>query len=326
MPYTDETVNNLIINVLTNSQYDSITTPSDTELYLITDDPNPVTNVKVNGTSIVSNGEANLVTNTAYNASSNKIATMSDVPTVTSTYSSTGTNAVNGAAVNAALQTLDSYITAETGKAISAFTITDGTISAATKIAVGDANQNAFSNVKVGSSTIAADTTTDTLELVAGSNITLTPDTTNDKVTIAFNNASGYTTNTGTVTSVGITNGGGLSVSGSPITTSGSITVGHSNSVTAQTTQAVYPIKIDANGHISAYGSAVTSMTPTSHTHGNIQNGGTLQTNDITIASGDKLVVTDSSDSSKIARTSLSFDGSTTSQVLTKKGTFETIS
>lgn len=46
-------------------------------------------------------------------------------------------------------------------------------------------NQNAFSNVKIGSTTIAADTTTDTLELVAGSNITLTPDATNDKITIA---------------------------------------------------------------------------------------------------------------------------------------------
>lgn len=67
-----------------------------------------------------------------------------------------------------------------------------------------------------------------------------------------------------------------------------------------------------------------TSMTPTSHTHGNIQNSGTLQTNDITIASGDKIVVTDSSDSSKIARTSISFDGSTATQALTKKGTWET--
>lgn len=47
------------------------------------------------------------------------------------------------------------------------------------------ANQNTFSNVKVGSTTIAADTTTDTLTLEAGSNITLTPDATNDKVTIA---------------------------------------------------------------------------------------------------------------------------------------------
>ena len=70
----------------------------------------------------------------------------------------------------------------------------------------------------------------------------------------------GYTTNTGTVTSVGINAGSGISVSGSPITTNGSITVGHTNSVSAQTTQAVYPIKIDSNGHISSYGSAVTIL------------------------------------------------------------------
>ena len=46
-------------------------------------------------------------------------------------------------------------------------------------------NQNAFSNVTVGSTTIAADSATDTLTLVAGSNVTLTPDSTNDSVTIA---------------------------------------------------------------------------------------------------------------------------------------------
>ena len=78
------------------------------------------------------------------------------------------------------------------------------------------------------------------------------------RVTAAKN--MGYTTNTGTVTSVGLTDGGGLTITGSPITTSGNITVGHTNSVTAQGTQAVYPIKIDANGHISAYGSAVTIL------------------------------------------------------------------
>ena len=56
-------------------------------------------------------------------------------------------------------------------------------------IAAGaEVNQNAFSSVKVGSSTIAADGKTDTLELVAGSNVTITPDATNDKVTIAATN------------------------------------------------------------------------------------------------------------------------------------------
>lgn len=60
-----------------------------------------------------------------------------------------------------------------------------------------EVNQNAFSNVKVGSTTIAADGKTDTLELAAGSNITLTPDATNDKVTIA---ATQPTVNNGTLT------------------------------------------------------------------------------------------------------------------------------
>lgn len=53
-------------------------------------------------------------------------------------------------------------------------------------IATGaEVNQNAFSNVKVGSTTVAADSKTDTLELVAGTDIRLTPDATNDKITIS---------------------------------------------------------------------------------------------------------------------------------------------
>jgi hypothetical protein len=69
---------------------------------------------------------------------------------------------------------------------------------------------------------------------------------------------------------------------------------------------------------------ALDGKAASTHTHGNITNGGALQTNDITIASGDKLVVTDSSDSAKVARTSISFDASTATQCLTKKGTWAT--
>lgn len=47
-----------------------------------------------------------------------------------------------------------------------------------------EVNQNAFSNVKVGSTTIAATGKTDTVELAAGTNITLTPDASGKKVTI----------------------------------------------------------------------------------------------------------------------------------------------
>ena len=59
-----------------------------------------------------------------------------------------------------------------------------------------EVNQNAFSNVTVGSTTIAADSKTDTLTLVAGSNVTLTPDATNDKITITSTNTDTKVTQT----------------------------------------------------------------------------------------------------------------------------------
>lgn len=48
-----------------------------------------------------------------------------------------------------------------------------------------EVNQNAFANVKVGTTTIQADAKQDTLELAAGANISLMGDANNDKVTIA---------------------------------------------------------------------------------------------------------------------------------------------
>lgn len=82
-----------------------------------------------------------------------------------------------------------------------------------------EVNQNAFSNITVGSTTVAADSKTDTLTLAAGSNVTLTPDAANDKITIAA-------TNTNTTYS--------LSKSGSTITLTGSD--GKSTSVTDSNT------------------------------------------------------------------------------------------
>ena len=61
----------------------------------------------------------------------------------------------------------------------------------------GEANQNAFSNVAVtGQTTVAADSATDTLSLVAGSNVTITTNATSDSVTIS-------STDTNTTYSVG---------------------------------------------------------------------------------------------------------------------------
>lgn len=76
---------------------------------------------------------------------------------------------------------------------------------------------------------------------------------------LALYNSDGSAHRTVTFTTIGNWNsafwtaGTGLSASGN--------TINHSNSVTAATTQAVYPIKIDAQGHISAHGTAVTIPT-----------------------------------------------------------------
>ena len=90
----------------------------------------------------------------------------------------------------------------------------------------------------------------------------------------------------------------------------------------------------DSNNEVTArkLGATISAMwtkikstfAPISHTHGNITNAGALQTTDVSVANGDKLVVTDASNSNKVARTSVTFDGSTTTKALTPKGTFET--
>lgn len=141
--------------------------------------------------------------------------TMPTLPTIDDTLSDSSTNPVQNKVVKAAVDGK-----AKTSHASSATTYGVGTTSnyGHVKISNGDVdsvatanglaagmdhihssyvNQNAFSNVKIGSTTVAADSATDTIELV-GSNVTLTPDATNDKVTIGITKdnvvaALGYT-------------------------------------------------------------------------------------------------------------------------------------
>lgn len=81
-----------------------------------------------------------------------------------------------------------------------------------------EVNQNAFSNVKVGPTIIEADSKKDTLELVAGSNITLTPDAPNDKITIATTDTATFsnlaTTN---LTTINLTTNGEIEVYGTEL-------------------------------------------------------------------------------------------------------------
>ena len=103
-------------------------------------------------------------------------------------------SATDGTAVTIAFKKYDRASSAESSvstKIPAATSSSAGVMSKADKtkldnIAVGaEVNQNAFSKVAVGSTIIEADNKTDSLTLVAGSNVTITPDAANDKITIA---------------------------------------------------------------------------------------------------------------------------------------------
>jgi len=139
--------------------------------------------------------------------------------------------------------------------------------------------------------------------------------------------------------------GGSTYTAGTGLTLNGTA-FDHSNSVTAQTTSKLVPIKFDAQGHITDVGSEVTSLpasdvsawakaankpsytysevgaAASSHDHGNITSGGDITATAPTIASGDQLIINDNS-ASKITN-GPTFDGSTTTKALTQKGTWET--
>lgn len=106
--------------------------------------------------------------------------------TVDASLSSTSENPVQNKAIHSALA---DKVDVVSGKGLSTNDYTTSEKNKLNGIASGaEVNQNAFSNVKVGNTTIAADTKTDTFEFIAGNGVTLTPDDTNDKLTIAVDN------------------------------------------------------------------------------------------------------------------------------------------
>lgn len=107
--------------------------------------------------------------------------------TVDSAISSTSENPVQNKVIYTAL---DGKVDKVSGKGLSTNDYTTAEKNKLSGIATGaEVNQNAFSNVKVTvgttDTTIAADSKTDTLTIIQGSNITFTPDASGDSLTIA---------------------------------------------------------------------------------------------------------------------------------------------
>lgn len=80
-----------------------------------------------------------------------------------------------------------------------------------------------------------------------------------------------------------------------------------------------------AQGYSSGGGidSALSGKASSTHTHGSINNNGTAN-GSVSVANGDSLMVADASDSSRIRKSGIQFDGTTTTSFLSRKGTWET--
>lgn len=133
------------------------------------------------------------------------------------------------------------------GKGLSANDYTTTEKNKLAGIAAGaEVNQNAFAKVKVGTTTVEADAKSDTLNIVAGDNITITPDASGDSVTFAAA-APAYT---GTAP---------ISVSGSAISHDTSGVTAASKGDTANQTPSwggtfkVTSGTVNATGHMTAF-------------------------------------------------------------------------
>lgn len=146
--------------------------------------------------------------------------------------------------------------TAISGKAPSSHTHAVSDVTNLQSILDKQVNQNAFSYVKVGNTSIAADNATDTLTMVASTNITITPDAANDKITISAKDTT-YSA------------GAGISLSGTTFSNSGvrSITTGSDNGTISVNTNgsstnvAVKGLGSAAYTNSTAYDSAGTAKT-----------------------------------------------------------------
>lgn len=204
----------LVINYLTQAQYEaekSGGTIDPDQIYLTPAQGTGVTDVEVDGLSVVTGGVAEVdlsgKADVSHTHTKSQITDFPTIPTITDTYSSTSSNGMSGKAVNSALQTLDGTVsgTAGSGKTLTAFSQTDGKVSATfgnisiTKSQVSDfptipTVNNATLTIQKNSTNVA------TFTANASSNVTAdisVPTDTGD-----LTNGAGFTTNAGTVTSV----------------------------------------------------------------------------------------------------------------------------
>lgn len=181
------------------------------------------TDVQINGTSITSNNVADIITETAYNATTNKIATKADIPTDTSDLTN---NAGYITGINSSDVTTALGYTPYSSSNPNGYTSNTGTVTQV-NAGVGLNTTSDDSDMDGGSLTSTGTLFLTKTGVTAGTYQGITVDK-YGRVTGASN--QGYTTNTGTVTSVQVQAGTGLT----------------SSTSTAQTTTLNTTIEIDS--------------------------------------------------------------------------------
>lgn len=176
----EKNIETLVINKVENQEvYDAMVAANkinSNELYLV-GGGEQVTGVKGANETTYRTGNVNL---TAENVGA--LSKDTKIPSKTSDLTNDSDFATN----NSVDTKLANKVTVVSGKGLSTEDYTSAEKTKLSGIATGaEVNQNAFSNVVVGKTTVAADSKTDTLTLISGSNVTLTPDATNDTITIA---------------------------------------------------------------------------------------------------------------------------------------------
>lgn len=181
-----------------------------------------------------------------------------------------------------------------------------------------EVNQNAFSTVKIDSTDIVSDQKTDTLTIVAGNNIALTPDASNDKFTIksvlygTCSTSGGTASKAVTASGFRLETGACIHIKFTASEPSSLATTTIKLAINSTTAKDVYYHGNVLNAHIPLWGNRVytfvydgtyyqlvedgtkaerdhthsvdditdfpTKMTPASHTHGNITNDGKIGT------------------------------------------------
>lgn len=154
---TTTDLNTLVINYLTEAQYEAAVSGGTIDpdaLYMTPTSGSGVDDVEVDGTSVVSGGVAEIdltgksdvghthttsaitdfptLATVATSGSYNDLSSKPTIPTITDTYSGTSSNGMSGKAVKQAIDALDGTVSgsAGSGKTLTAFSQTDGKVSA----------------------------------------------------------------------------------------------------------------------------------------------------------------------------------------------------